>query len=1199
MPSVTINVDGTDYTVGYDGTFDSPQGLLPALNNLNFGIFWIEQVGGVNVLTTTDDNNVFGNISTNSDPTTTTSTTTTTTTSFIPIPTSTTTSTTTTSTTLAPTTSTTTTSTTLAPTTSTTTTTTSVPTTSTTTTTSTAASTTTSTTTTTTTTFFTQTVNYASNATNACLNPTGTQNVVGNSVDFCNCTIFTSNGFVTLPNGNYVLAYSGNTLDINISGAPTITAIVTGGGCAICPLSTTTTTTSTTLQQVWYQLANCDGGGTVYTTNYDIGYALVTDRVYGNVLGVPSTLTVTSVLFSDPAGTQIGIVNSGLTGCPASTTTTTTTTTLPPVTLDLTATCTGVTQTITIDNFAGGDGTTYYANDTTYDNPALAAGGATSIIVGGTRTYTSQPNGTRYIYVYSSTRNTVKQGGNVCTTTTTTTTSTTTTTTTIAWTNLDVYYGASLGTACSSGLFTTIYYQGSLVQNVTKFYTDTTTFLPVDNGYYNYLDNGIVYVVTGSEGLYTSNTTCPTTTTTTSTTSTTTTAETTTTTSTTSTTTTATPVTYIIDTTGNGTAYGACTGSTVTSTAYAQAGYTVPIVGMFFYDNQTLTNPYVGGAGWRKMFVGFTNYAGIIDVNGELTDYVTCSSFTTTTTTTTTTLPPVTLDLTATCTGVTQTITIDNFAGGDGTTYYANDTTYDNPALAAGGATSIIVGGTRTYTSQPNGTRYIYVYSSTRNTVKQGGNVCTTTTTSTTSTTTTAAPVTYTIDNGANGSAYGACAGSVPTSTVYAASGNTVPIVSLILYTNQNLTVPFVGSVGWRKLVQGVTNYAAEVDSNGEITNYVTCSSQTTTTTTTSSTTTTTTQAPVNATISSICTGVTQTITLNNFTGGDGSTYYANTTTYGDPVSAANGPVQLVVGGTISYLSQPNGTRYVYITSTIRTLVKQGGQTCTTTTTTTSSTTTSSTTTTTTAAPVTYTVDTSGNGTPYGACTGSTVTTTVYAASGNTVPIVGLILYTNQNLTVPYVGGAGWRKLVQGGTNYAAIIDSNGEITDYVVCSSQTTTTTTSTTTTTTTLAPSYVWNTNSAAVSAQAACSASKDIYIWSYGNSWGVGFTYYAGTAEAPNQPLQPFLGGDFFYENGGIVINIDDNGVGSNYQPCPTTTTTTLTYSQYIDCNSNQYYTYGTTTGNGFSNEVSLDCVFYQGAGQAGIFFTNFLAGDCLCP
>jgi hypothetical protein len=84
------------------------------------------------------------------------------------------------------------------------------------------------------------------------------------------------------------------------------------------------TTTTTTIQQVWYQLTNCSGGGTVYSTNYNIGYAAVNDRVFGTVLGVPSTLVVASVLFSNPGGTQIGITNSGLTGCPATTTTTTT-----------------------------------------------------------------------------------------------------------------------------------------------------------------------------------------------------------------------------------------------------------------------------------------------------------------------------------------------------------------------------------------------------------------------------------------------------------------------------------------------------------------------------------------------------------------------------------------------------------------------------------------------------------------------------------------------------------------------------------------------------------------------------------------------------------------------------------------------------------------------------------------------------------
>jgi hypothetical protein len=67
MPQVTINVNSVNYTVGYDGTFYSPQGLLNALNNLGFGIFYIATDGPINYLTTIDDNDVFGDISTSPD----------------------------------------------------------------------------------------------------------------------------------------------------------------------------------------------------------------------------------------------------------------------------------------------------------------------------------------------------------------------------------------------------------------------------------------------------------------------------------------------------------------------------------------------------------------------------------------------------------------------------------------------------------------------------------------------------------------------------------------------------------------------------------------------------------------------------------------------------------------------------------------------------------------------------------------------------------------------------------------------------------------------------------------------------------------------------------------------------------------------------------------------------------------------------
>ena len=698
MPSFTININGENYTVGYDGTFDSPQGLLPALNNLGFGLFWVEQASGNNILTTVDNVNVYGVSSTNADPTTTTTTTTTT---LAPITWTSTpscagdgingtgvitlsditggsgtylyagigdtqenaatdvlnpaTRTTITGSTVSFTSltngiyftaiqdsvgglhfssqinvscnNTTTTTTTIAPTSTTTTSTTSTTSSSTTTTSSTTTSTTlpgptTTSTTTTTTTLFAQTVTYASNQTDACLNPTGTQNVTGNATSFCSCTIFNSAGFVTLPNGNYVLAYSGSTLNINISGFPTTTATVFGGGCGTCPLSTSTTTTSTTLQQVWYQLTNCNGGGTVYTTNYDIGYALVTNRVFGTVLGVPSTLVVASVLFSNPGGTQIGIVNSGLSGCP-STSTTTTTTTLAVVTLSTTASCINVGLNgdgrIVANNFAGGSGTYQYAGIGTTEANAISAAlnPATRVTISGASvTFSSLINANYWVAIIDSLGNIGISAQTAVSCNVTTTTSTTTTTTTIqqVWYAMDICYIGGMA-------------------NSTNY--------------------DIGYAIVGSRVFGTVS---------------------------------GTPRTLVV--------------------------------------NAVLTsNP--GGT-----LIGITNSGS----SG-------CPA-TTTTTTTTTTVPPVTANISSVCTGITQTITVDTFGGGTGT-YFANTTTYGDPGSAIAGAMQS-VSGSISYPSQPNGTRYVYVTSTAgAPVVKSGGQTCTTTTTSSTTTTTTL-PITST-----------------------------------------------------------------------------------------------------------------------------------------------------------------------------------------------------------------------------------------------------------------------------------------------------------------------------------------------------------------------------------------------------------------------------------------------------------------------
>lgn len=880
MPSFTINVDGTDYTVGYDGTFNSPQGLLPALNNLGFGIFWIEEIGGNYVLTTVDNDNVFGDASTNPDPTTTTTSTTTT---LGPI--------TWTSTPscagdgingtgvitvsgitggsgtylyagigdsesnaaadvlnpatrtdiTGPTvqftaltngiyyiaiedsvgglhfsaqvnvscTNTTTTTTTIAPTTTTTTSTTSTTSSSTTTTSSTTTSTTqagptTTSTTTTTTTLFAQTVRYASNATDACLAPTGTQNVTGNSTDFCTCTVFNSAGFVTLPNGNYVLAYNGNTLNINISGFPTTTATVYGGGCGTCPLSTSTTTTSTTPQQVWYQLTNCDGGGTVYTTNYDIGYAAVGDRVYGTVGSTPSTLVVASVLFSQPSATLIGIVNSGLTGCP-STSTTTTSTTLAVVTLTATASCTGIGLNgdgrIIANNFAGGSSTYQYAGIGTSEANAISAAlnPATRVTISGASvTFSTLTNGNYWVAIIDSLGNIGISAQTAVSCNTTTTTSTTTTTTTIqqVWYAMDICYVG--GTANST----------------------------------NY---DIGYASVGSR------------------------------------------------------VFGTVSGTPRTLVVTA-----------------VLTSDPLG----TQIGIANSGFTG-------------CPA-TTSTTTTTTTVPPVTANISSVCTGVTQTITVDTFGGGTGT-YFASTTTYADAASAQAGPTQA-VSGSISYPNQANGTRYVYVTSTAgQPVVKQGGQTCTTTTTTTTTTTFT--------------------------------------------------------------------------------------TSTTTTTTTLPPTTTTTTLPPVTANISSVCTGVTQTITVDSFAGGNGSTYFANTTTYDNPVSAQAGALQ-AVSGSISYPNQPNGTRYVYVTSTGGApVIKQGGQVCTTTTST------STTTTSTTPPPAGLTVvNIGGSGQPDSstACADGT-SFTYYASSdsGGTTPYTPtdntlFYVWTDAGGTIPFDSGFGY-----------------------------------------------------------------------------------------------------------------------------------------------------------------------------------------------
>ena len=1072
MPSFTINVNGDNYTVAYDGTFNSPQGLLPALNNLGFGIFWIEEIGGNNVLTTVDDDDVWGTAETNADPTTTTTTTssTTSTTTLGPItwtstpscagsgingtgvitvsgitggsgtylyagigdsevnaaadvlnpatrtditgPTveftglvndiyyiaiednlgglhfstqvnvscnnTTTTTSTTTTTTAAPTTTTTTTTTTAAPTTSTTTTSTTV------------AGPTTTSTTTTTTTLFAQTVTYASSQVDACLNPTGSQNVTGNSTDFCTCTIFNSAGFITLPNGNYVLAYNGDTLNVNIAGAPSTTAIVYGGGgCGVCPLSTTTTTSTTTLQQVWYQMTNCNGGGTVYSTQNDIGYAALTDRVFGVVLGVPSTLVVTNILFSEPVGaTLVAIINSGQTGCP-STSTTTTTTSLAVVTLSTTASCVGGgfngNGRIVADSFAGGSGTYEYAGIGTSEANAIsdAINPATRVnITGSSVTFNSLTNANYWVAITDSLGNIgiSAQTAVSCNATT----STTTTTSTLA----GVQFGISI---------------------TTKYATD----------------------------------------------------------------------------------YLACASGTVTGTVYQKAEFgNTPTVGAQLYTSSTTGSgtewtPSAGIGLYLMQFGGSTKWSVLVGTTGLINQVTSCTGVSTTTTTTT--LPVISVTATPSCDGSGFSgegrVTAD-FSGGTGSYTFAAIASSEANAIACVNNPActerVTVAGSTSYawTSLANGPYYVAVLDSNGSLGYSGlatvscNATTTTTTTSSTTTTTTLAGVQFGVSISTKyATDFLACTGTV-TGVIYqkAEFGNT-PTVGAQLYTSSTTGsgtewTPSAGIGLYLMQFGGSTKWSVLVGTTGIINTVTSCAGVSTTTTTT-------TLPPVIATATPSCDGSGfsgQGRVTSNFSGGTGSyTFAAIASSEANAIACVNNPScpqRVTVAGSTSYA---------------------------------------------------------------------------------------------------------WTSLANG-PYYVAVLDSNGSL-GYsglatVSCNATTTTTTTSSTTTTTTLAPTNVWFTNNAAVSAFAACTSPNAQYVWTYGNAWGAGIVFYAGTALAPSQPIQPFLGGGFFYENGGQVLNIDDNGVSSNLQACPSTTTTTAppVYSYYVAqrCDNPSFEQYFRTTG-----------------------------------
>lgn len=206
--------------------------------------------------------------------------------------------------------------------------------------------------------------------------------------------------------------------------APTTstTTLVPTTSTTLAPTTTTTAapTTSTTLAPTTTTTLAPTTSTTLAPTTSTTTVAPTTSTTLAPTTSTTLAPTTTTTAAPTTSTTTLVPTTSTTTAAPTTTTTTlvpTTTTTQAPVTFDMTYTCTGTTQTITISNFAGGNGT-YYANTTTYVDAAAASAGSTSLVAGTSLSYTNQPSSfgvsTRYVKVVSGTQSLIKSAGFCC-----------------------------------------------------------------------------------------------------------------------------------------------------------------------------------------------------------------------------------------------------------------------------------------------------------------------------------------------------------------------------------------------------------------------------------------------------------------------------------------------------------------------------------------------------------------------------------------------------------------------------------------------------------------------------------------------------------------------------------------------------------------------------------------------------------------
>ena len=297
-------------------------------------------------------------------------------------------------------------------------------------------------------------------------------------------------------------------------------------------------------------------------------------------------------------------------------------------------------------------------------------------------------------------------------------------------------------------------------------------------------------------------------------------------------------VEYTITSFGYATTNDACASLNPGVTVYAEAGNTVPIVTMTFYDNTGLTIPYSGGSlsQYYLLTRGATTWAAQVNTSGVLTDYVICSTLptptpTTTLTTTPTPTPPIWY----------QIFDCDDSSVGYSIAYTAGSFSLNERCTAVNVSTRtvIIIGSTGTL---PGG--ILYTLTSLGTTGCPSTPVPTETQTQTPTQTPSQTPTTtplyveYQISSFGEGDANLACATLSSPGPVYASPIYNVPMVGMVFYDDTNLTIPHSGgsSGQWFLLVQGVTTWAAQVNTIGELTNYSACATLTTPTQTPSET---------------------------------------------------------------------------------------------------------------------------------------------------------------------------------------------------------------------------------------------------------------------------------------------------------------------------------------------------------------------------